>query len=112
VWIVVLLPAVATLALGGALLFLVAPQWWWPRGGTTEQHWHLVEQLTGNGYVWFGAAVLVLASLGMVPARRQRDDSGAPPRTGPADLTTAEENRRSSSVSEFQEPHRLRNPAR
>ncbi|HEX4703913.1 MAG TPA: glycosyltransferase 87 family protein [Pseudonocardiaceae bacterium] len=70
VWIVVVLPAFAVLprrmpvALGGGVLAMVAPQWWWPRGGTAEQHWNVIEQLTGNGYVWFGAALLVLAVVG------------------------------------------------
>ena len=50
-------------AVGGMVLFVVAPQWWWPRGGTAEYGWTFLQQLTGNGYVWFGALVLVVAAL-------------------------------------------------
>jgi alpha-1,2-mannosyltransferase len=73
VWIVVVLPAWAVLgrraavalAGGGMLLFLVAPQWWWPRGGTAEQHWNVVAQVSGNGYVCFGVMLLVTALFGI-----------------------------------------------
>ncbi|NBH11491.1 hypothetical protein GTY80_50665, partial [Amycolatopsis sp. SID8362] len=64
----------------GVVLFVAGPQWWWPRGGEVERHWNFAQQLTGNGYVLFGLAVLVTAVLtrfsrpdddfsGVVPAR-------------------------------------------
>jgi alpha-1,2-mannosyltransferase len=74
VWMVVALPAWAILgwrtrqrlplavAAVGVLLFLVAPQWWWPRSGTAEPHWNLAAQLTGNCYVYFGISLLVVAA--------------------------------------------------
>ncbi len=53
----------AVLAGAGAVLFVAGPQWWWPRGGEVERQWNSVQQLTGNGYVLFGLAVLVTAVL-------------------------------------------------
>ncbi|MEQ0560179.1 glycosyltransferase 87 family protein [Amycolatopsis sp. NEAU-NG30] len=53
----------AVLAGAGAVLFVAGPQWWWPRGGEVERHWTFVQQLTGNGYVLFGLALLVTALL-------------------------------------------------
>ncbi|EOD64277.1 integral membrane protein, partial [Amycolatopsis vancoresmycina DSM 44592] len=79
---------VAVLAGAGAVLFVAGPQWWWPRGGEVERHWSFLQQLTGNGYVLLGLAVLVAALLvrftprddvvsGAVPVR-----AGASPRRG------------------------------
>jgi alpha-1,2-mannosyltransferase len=61
----------AVLAGTGAVLFVAGPQWWWPRGGEVERQWNLAQQLTGNGYVLFGLAVLVTAVL----ARFSRRDA-------------------------------------
>lgn len=69
VWIVVVLPAWAALdgrlprvlTRIGLVLFLGAPQWWWPFGGTAERHWNWFEQVTGGGYVLFGACLLLAA---------------------------------------------------
>jgi len=84
VWIVVILlgwgalarqarhPVPLALTGAGLMLFLVAPQWWWPRGGTAESHWNVVEQLTGNGYVLFGILLLVAASV--LPYPRPEED--------------------------------------
>jgi len=57
----------AVLAGAGAVLFAAGPQWWWPRGGEVERRWNFVQQLTGNGYVLFGLAVLVTAVLVRFP---------------------------------------------
>lgn len=68
----------AVLAGVGAVLFAAGPQWWWPRGGEVENRWNFVQQLTGNGYVLFGLAVLGTA----VAVRFPRPDdvlSGAVP---------------------------------
>ncbi|WP_410586570.1 glycosyltransferase 87 family protein [Amycolatopsis sp. lyj-23] len=72
----------------GVVLFVAGPQWWWPRGGEVERQWNFVQQLTGNGYVLFGLAVLLAA----VPARFPGDGgsvsdaeparAGASPRPG------------------------------
>lgn len=87
VWIVVVLPGWAALhgrvprlvTRGGLALFLVAPQWWWPYGGTAERYWNWLEQLTGSGYVVFGAGLLLAAATldrqpapSSVPANRSR----------------------------------------
>ncbi|HEY1574501.1 MAG TPA: glycosyltransferase 87 family protein [Pseudonocardiaceae bacterium] len=69
VWIVVVLPGWAALhgrvprlvTLGGIALFLVAPQWWWPYGGSAERHWNWWQQLTGSSCVLFGAGLLLAA---------------------------------------------------
>jgi alpha-1,2-mannosyltransferase len=53
----------------GAVLFVAGPQWWWPRGGGVETGWNFAQQLTGNGYVLFGLAVLVTAVLARFPER-------------------------------------------
>ncbi|WIX99533.1 glycosyltransferase 87 family protein [Amycolatopsis mongoliensis] len=62
----------------GAALFVAGPQWWWPRGGEVERDWSFLQQLTGNGYVLFGLAVLVTAVLVRFP-RPAGDLSGAVP---------------------------------
>lgn len=76
VWIVVVLPAWAilgrqtrrrppvVLAAAGLLLFLISPQWWWPRGNGAEYRWTILQQLTGNAYVLYAAALLVIAAAG------------------------------------------------
>ena len=70
--------AFAVVAGVGAVLFVAGPQWWWPRGGEVELDWSFFQQLTGNGYVLFGLAVLVTAVLVRFP--RPADDlSGAVP---------------------------------
>ncbi|MFI5585386.1 glycosyltransferase 87 family protein [Amycolatopsis sp. NPDC051758] len=51
----------------GAVLFVAGPQWWWPRAGEVERRWTIFQQLTGNGYVLFGLAVLVAAVLVRFP---------------------------------------------
>ncbi|MFJ7214554.1 glycosyltransferase 87 family protein [Amycolatopsis sp. NPDC098790] len=62
----------------GAVLFVAGPQWWWPRGGEVERDWTFLQQLTGNGYVLFGFAVLLTAVLTRFP-RTEDDFSGAVP---------------------------------
>ncbi|MCR6482594.1 glycosyltransferase 87 family protein [Amycolatopsis sp. OK19-0408] len=62
----------AILAGAGAVLFVAGPQWWWPRGGEVERNWTVLQQLTGNGYVLFGLAVLLTAALVRFP----RPDDG------------------------------------
>ncbi|MDQ7804449.1 glycosyltransferase 87 family protein [Amycolatopsis sp. A133] len=72
----------AVLAGAGALLFVAGPQWWWPRGGEVERQWNLVQQLTGNGYVLFGLAVLVTAVLVRFPRRDDVVSGGVPAHAG------------------------------
>ena len=57
--------AVIVAVAAGALLFLLAPHWWWDPGTP----WHTWRLLTGNAYVWAAVLVLVIAA---VP-RRARD---------------------------------------
>jgi len=57
----------AVLAGAGAVFFAAGPQWWWPRGGEVERHWTFLQQLTGNGYVLYGLALLVAAVLVRFP---------------------------------------------
>jgi alpha-1,2-mannosyltransferase len=61
----------------GALLFVVAPHWWWD----PKAPWHVWRLLTGNAYVWAAAAVLVVAAL---PLRewRSRTTAAALPEPG------------------------------
>ncbi|WP_240521531.1 glycosyltransferase 87 family protein [Amycolatopsis vastitatis] len=69
----------AVLAGVGTVLFVAGPQWWWPRGGEVESRWNVVQQLTGNGYVLFGLAVLVTAVLARFPRPDDVVVSGAVP---------------------------------
>ncbi len=56
-------PAAAT-ALGIALFF-AGPQWWFPRGDLRELAWPGWEQVVGSAYVFFAAALLLYAAVGM-----------------------------------------------
>ncbi|MEV4053189.1 glycosyltransferase 87 family protein [Amycolatopsis sp. NPDC049688] len=72
----------AALAGAGAVLFAAGPQWWWPRGGEVERHWTFAQQLTGNGYVLFGLAVLVAALLVRFTPRDDVFSGAVPARAG------------------------------
>ncbi|WP_328615966.1 glycosyltransferase 87 family protein [Amycolatopsis sp. NBC_00355] len=77
----------AVFAGAGAVLFVAGPQWWWPRGEQVERHWTIFQQLTGNGYVLFGLALLLAAVLVRFPApefltARAAVRSGASPLRG------------------------------
>ncbi|WP_410642622.1 glycosyltransferase 87 family protein [Amycolatopsis sp. lyj-346] len=76
----------AVLAGTGAVLFVAGPQWWWPRGGEVERHWNFVQQLTGNGYVLFGLAVLLTAVLVRFPRRDGLLSGAVPARAGASPL--------------------------
>jgi alpha-1,2-mannosyltransferase len=56
-------PAIATAA--GLALFFAAPQWWFPDGDLRELAWSGWEQAVGSAYVFFAAAILVYAAVGM-----------------------------------------------
>ena len=45
----------------GLVVFVAAPQWWWPRGGEVEHDWNFFQQVTGNSYVLFGLIVLLVS---------------------------------------------------
>lgn len=45
----------------GLVVFVAAPQWWWPRGADVELEWSFFQQVTGNAYVLFGLAVLLVS---------------------------------------------------
>ncbi|HWC84434.1 MAG TPA: glycosyltransferase 87 family protein [Pseudonocardiaceae bacterium] len=98
VWIVVVLPGWAVLAwrtgrrLPGALacgaagIFLLGPQWWWPRGNGAELRWTLPQQLSGNAYVYCGALFLLAAAFGAADATPAgwRPDGAVAALSGPA----------------------------
>ncbi|MFF1615305.1 glycosyltransferase 87 family protein [Amycolatopsis sp. NPDC058278] len=76
----------AVLAGAGAVLFVAGPQWWWPRGGEVERQWNFLQQLTGNGYVLFGLAVLLTAVLVRFPERTGPVSAAVPARAGASPL--------------------------
>ncbi len=56
-------PAVA--AALGIVLFFAGPQWWFPHGHQHELAWSGWQQGVGSAYVFFAAAILIYAALGM-----------------------------------------------
>jgi alpha-1,2-mannosyltransferase len=72
VWLVVVLLVFAHLwrrarvpllvALGGLVLFTIAPQSWFPRTANLEFQWGLGQQLLGNAYLYFAVLVLIMAT--------------------------------------------------
>jgi alpha-1,2-mannosyltransferase len=52
----------SAIAVAGAVMFAVSPQWWFPSGGNRELHWAAWEQAVGSSYVIFAAAVLLAAA--------------------------------------------------
>ncbi|MEV6446687.1 glycosyltransferase 87 family protein [Amycolatopsis sp. NPDC051716] len=76
----------AVLAGAGAVLFVAGPQWWWPRGGEVERQWSFLQQLTGNGYVLFGLAVLLTAVLVRFPRPAEPVSAAVPARAGASPL--------------------------
>jgi alpha-1,2-mannosyltransferase len=59
------------IAVAGAVMFAVSPQWWFPSGGNRELHWTAWEQAVGSSYVIFAAVVLLAAACLPPPATRQ-----------------------------------------
>jgi len=59
------------IAVAGAVMFAVSPQWWFPAGGNRELHWTAWEQAVGSSYVIFAAVVLLAAACLPPPATRQ-----------------------------------------
>lgn len=57
--------AAAALGVLGFLVFAVAPQWRLPHDNTSgvEISWAVWQKVVGNGYVWWGAALLVVCAL-------------------------------------------------
>jgi alpha-1,2-mannosyltransferase len=47
----------------GLVLFAVAPHWLLPQADDKELHWALWQQLLGNSYIYYAAAVLAIAAL-------------------------------------------------
>jgi hypothetical protein len=52
------------LAAAGTAIFAAAPQWWLARGGDSELHWAVWEQLAGSSYVLLAVAVLAVSAAG------------------------------------------------
>jgi alpha-1,2-mannosyltransferase len=57
--------AAAVLGVLGFLVFAIAPQWRLPNDNTSgvEISWAVWQKVVGNGYVWWGAALLVVCAL-------------------------------------------------
>jgi alpha-1,2-mannosyltransferase len=53
------------LAAAGALMFSLAPQWWFPNGGNRELHWAIWQQVVGSSYVIYAFVVLVAAAVSL-----------------------------------------------
>jgi alpha-1,2-mannosyltransferase len=62
------------LAASGLVVFVAAPQWWWPGTENREYAWNLGQQLLGNLYLYF--AILVLAVLARRHAQGDADQVG------------------------------------
>jgi alpha-1,2-mannosyltransferase len=52
----------SAIAVAGAVMFAVSPQWWFPSSRNCELHWAAWEQAVGSSYVIFAAAVLLAAA--------------------------------------------------
>jgi alpha-1,2-mannosyltransferase len=59
------------IAVAGAVMFAVSPQWWFPSGGNRELHWTAWEQAVGSSYVIFAGVVLLAAACLSPPATRR-----------------------------------------
>jgi alpha-1,2-mannosyltransferase len=46
----------------GAVIFFLAPQWWFPSGGQRELRWTVWQQIAGSSYVIVAAVILLLAA--------------------------------------------------
>lgn len=79
-------PAIA-LTLSGLLLVYLAPQWWFPANNDRELHWAIWQQIIGSAYVYYGAILLITATVMRyrpargasvdAPAIESVDDQGA-----------------------------------
>jgi alpha-1,2-mannosyltransferase len=58
-------PRGLALAAAGALIFALAPQWWFPNGGNRELHWALWQQVAGSSYVIYAFVVLLAAAVSL-----------------------------------------------
>jgi alpha-1,2-mannosyltransferase len=67
-------------AAAGTAVFAIAPQWWLARGGNSELHWAVWEQLAGSSYVLLAVAVLAVSAVNggrRRPVRPARQDMAA-----------------------------------
>jgi alpha-1,2-mannosyltransferase len=80
---------VMTAAACGLVIFAVAPQWWLGRFAGQEVRWAAWQQLFGNSYVIFAAAVLFLAACGRLT--RPVPEAGTVPRPRSSNLVDEEE---------------------
>lgn len=55
-------PAIA-LTLSGVLLIYLGPQWWFPANDDRELHWAIWQQILGSAYVFYGAILLITATV-------------------------------------------------
>jgi alpha-1,2-mannosyltransferase len=52
-------------AAAGIVIFAIGPQWLLPHGHFRELDWSAWQQIIGNSYVCFAAAILIIAAVGM-----------------------------------------------
>jgi alpha-1,2-mannosyltransferase len=57
------------LAGAGAVIFAVAPQWWFPAGADLELHWAVWEQIVGSSYVIVAVVTLIASAAHQVGCR-------------------------------------------
>jgi alpha-1,2-mannosyltransferase len=70
-------PAIA-LTLSGLLLVYLGPQWWFPANNDRELHWAFWQQIIGSAYVYYGAVLLITATvLRYRPTRGESADAPA-----------------------------------
>ena len=70
-------PAIA-LTLSGLLLVYLGPQWWFPANNDRELHWAFWQQIIGSAYVYYGAVLLITATVMRYrPARGASADAPA-----------------------------------
>lgn len=74
--------ALAAAALGGAAVFLLAMQWWFPEQNHVEQYWPVWAKILGSSYTWW--ALGAGAALWWAAGRRLR---GSHPHPGPTRAT-------------------------
>ena len=87
--------AAAVLGVLGFAVFAIAPQWRLPNDNTSgvEVSWAVWQKIVGNGYVWWGAALLVLCALvadrwGPVPVAPTPATEPAEPLARPPGMST------------------------
>ncbi len=74
------------------VVFLAAPQIWFPHSNDRELGWALWEQVIGSAYVWVGLVTLGLCAFGYARVRRGSGEARAPRRVPPSDTRAPSRN--------------------